>query len=139
MCFRDHNRDTETISHNQLVTIWHSNGQERECYLGLLDTGTSGNFICRSVVQELELGIIDRGTTNVTAFDHTFTVNERVQPKWQFKKYPRPNPHEDFEFFVVPRIPDNIDIVLGNVARLTLGITLSASSNALVAHAYCGG
>ena len=139
MCFRDRDRDTESISRLQLVRIWHSNGQDSECYLALLDTGSSDNYICHKVVQKLELGISETETIEVEAFEHTFKVNKGVKPKWQFEKRPHPKRHEDFVFFVKPKISDGIDIILGIVALLELGITLCAPKMAFIAHAYHGG
>ena len=139
MCSRDHDRDTESISPFQLVRIWHSNGQDSNRYLALLDTGSSDSFICHEVVQEMKLGIGETETITVDAFDHTFRVNKGVKPKWQLEKRPHPKRHEDFVFFVRPKISGNIDLVLGRVALLELGITLCASKTALIAHAYHGG
>ena len=126
-----------------MVRIWHSNGQDSERFLALIDTGSSDSFICHNVVQDLKLGIREMSPLKIDAFDHSFTANQGVKPTWQFEKPPlnflHPKRQEDFAFFVAPKLPGNIEIMLGNVVRRELGITLCASRKALIAHAYHGG
>lgn len=76
---------------------------------------------------------------DVHAFNHNFTVDKGVKPVWQFDRHPHPKRHENFVFFVKPKLSDSVDIILGNVARQELGIQLCAPRTALVAQAYHGG
>ena len=121
------------INEDQHVKIWHRDGQGyKEKRMALIDSGTDESFIRRSIVEELELETTRIPPTALTAFDGcVFTVSERVQPMWRF--HIGSLRHQEYSFFVVPNIPGNRDMVLGNIARIDLGIEFHAPG-VLVAH-----
>ena len=117
---------------DEYVRIWHRNGRDyKEFRIALIDSGADVSLIRRSIVEELELETTRVTPTTLTALDnHVFSVSERVQPKWQF--HIGSWRHQEFPFFVVSEIPGNRDMVLGNIARIELGIEFRVSG-ALVA------
>ena len=120
----------------QLVNVWHHGDRDPErkpeVYLAEIDTGTSENFISRSAVEKLNLEITRKDPITFSPFGDTFEVSESVQPKWQFRG--RSKVHDDFRFWVVPKISGDTKMLLGNIAKDQLGIHLRAYENALVAH-----
>ena len=121
------------FEHEQLVKVWHQNGRDYECCIMLLDTGCDDNLIHRSIVEKLELDIIQSRPVRYVSFGHSFQSSERVRPVWQLKTGSRR--HQQFPFSVVPTdISSEIDMVLGKIAMQELGLTLQGPRNALVAH-----
>lgn len=112
------------FEHEQFVRVWHRSGEyDKKFNILLTDTGANENFICHSIVKELELEITPITPTILTAFDgNRFTVSESVQPIWQFHKGSWR--HQEFSFFVISEIPGDRDMLLGNIARKELKIEL---------------
>ena len=121
------------VDPDEFVRIWHRNGRNYiEFRIALIDSGADVCLIRRSIVEELELETTQVDPTTLTALDnHVFSVSERVQPKWQF--HISSWWHQEFPFFVVSEIPGNRDMVVGNVARIELGMEGFWASGALVA------
>ena len=117
----------------EYVRVWHRNREHcREFRMALIDTGSHENFIRRSLVEERELEIRRVPPVRLTPFGPPFEVSEAVRPTWQF--YGDPKLHQDYDFLVVPEIPGDRDMLLGNIARGELGITLQRSWPALPVH-----
>ena len=123
-----------SIHHQQLVQVWLRNGSPYKYYLALLDTGSNESFVSSSVVKEQDLDAERIVPKTVNLLDNkAITVNELVKPKWQFSIGSKQ--HDNFGFYVVSNLPLGLDMVLGNKILLELGISLSSSRSALVAHA----
>ena len=121
------------VDPDELVRIWHRNGRDcTEFRIALIDSGADVSFIRRSIVEALELETTPVTPQTLTALDnHVFSVSERVQPKWQF--HIGSCPHQEYSFYVVSEIPGDRDMVLGNIARIELGMEGFWASGALVA------
>lgn len=126
------------LGSEELVKIWYGNGVDcKPKRIMLLDSGADESFICRSIVEELGFETTWTPPTTFTAFNgQVFTVSERVQPKWQFHKGSRR--HQEYPFFVVPEIPGNKDMVLGEIAMSCLGIGFRASGVLTAQEDYAG-
>ena len=116
----------------QNVKVWHRDGQFEKIVIALIDTGADENFIAESLVKELDLEIKPIPPKSFDLFHGTFETSQLVLPTWKFRKGLKK--HMDFPFYVIPKIPDDISMVLGNIARLDLGIGLG-SRKALIGHA----
>ena len=118
------------------MKVWHSSDEYYQTYIAVIDTGSNESFISRAIVEQLHL---DTSRTEPASFTPLggldLRVSERVQPSWQFDIGSRR--HHQFPFFVVPELPGDIDMLLGNIPRQELGISLS--SGALVVHEKRGG
>ena len=118
---------------DEYVRVWH---QSSRCYrdlrIALIDTGSDENFIIGSLVEELELVTRPVRPARLTPFGPQFVVSELARPTWQFHGDSRR--YQDFDFFVITDIPGNRDMLLGNLARMELGIKLQQSGLALPVH-----
>ena len=124
---------SKKLEPDRLVRIWPRQGHEYSTYHALIDTGADENLILRSAVQDLDLAIEQTESfTLQTVQDLSFVVSEHVQPKWQFQDGKRQ--HTEYPFYVVDRLPCDIDMILGNITRKGLGIHLRAPRNALIAY-----
>lgn len=125
------------FEHEQSVRIWHRSGQyDKKSRILLTDTGASDNFISRSIVEELELETTPIIPTTIAFAGQNFIVSERVQPKWQFHKGSWR--HQEFSFLVISDIPDDRDMLLGNIARKELKIELRISGPLVALEDYGG-
>lgn len=82
-------------------------------YTALFDTGSTENFICRAVVDELRLETRRGwGITSSTGLNgHEVLLEYAVMPRWQIIGHKR-----DFEkevLYVMDDIPQGVDVVLG--------------------------
>ncbi|KAM0803919.1 hypothetical protein BDR22DRAFT_838320 [Usnea florida] len=125
-------RRPERFEHEQLVRVWHHNGQKHQAYVALLDTGCGENFISKVLVEELKLVQTKCDLLPFTGVDgRDFTVDHFVRPRWEF--YDRRGSHRDFHFFVVSKLPRDIHVVLGRIAQKQLGVDLYIHDGACVA------
>ena len=118
---------------DEFVRVWHHSGRRyRDLRIALIDTGSDENFIRASLVEELELVTRRVRPASLTPLGPRFEVSELVRPTWQFHNDSRR--HQDYDFFVLPDIPGNRDMLLGDIARGGLGIRLQQSGLALPVH-----
>ena len=131
--FSSHKSQNRIVEPQQLVRVWHRNGRRHIEYSLLIDTGTVENFILRSLVEELELDITRSAPKNFTALNnYQFKVDECVQPRWQFIEGSKQ--HDVFRFWIIPALPNGMEILLGNVTRRKLHMHISILGTALIAH-----
>ena len=126
---------SKKIEPEQLVKIWHRDGQSKLTKRMMsLDSATNNNLILRSIVEELDLQVTRSATIRMEGLgDGRVELSELVQPKWQFEK--GSSRHQEVNFFVVTKIPGEFDMLLGSITCERLGISLRISSGyALVAH-----
>ena len=125
-------RRPERFEHKQLVRVWHLHGHKYQAYIALLDTGSSENFISKSLVDELKLEETKFDPLSFTGVGgRTFMVDHLVRPIWEFSD--RKGWHQDFHFFVVSELPRDIHMVLGRIAQKQLRIDLYIHDGVCVA------
>ena len=118
---------------DEFVRVWdHSGRRYKDLRIVLIDTGSDENFIRGSLVEELELVTRRVRPASLTPLGPRFVVSELVRPTWQFHGDSRR--HQDYDFFVLPDIPGDRDMLLGDIARGELGIKLQQSGLALPVH-----
>lgn len=94
------------------VFLWAQDNGNYHRYTAYYDTGSSGNFIRRAVVEELGLETTRGGSTGFSGLDgNKVTVQDSVMPKWEMIRSGRI--FEDIAFHVVEEIPQGLDMILG--------------------------
>ena len=109
--------------------------ESRECRV-MLDSGSSGDFIVRRVVEECGLDIHPLSDEEKEHYEmmngDEIEVQEFVQPVWKFSRKGhtwRPSTR----FLVLNYLPNMLDMVLGGKSLTSMGIGLYAVNAALVA------
>lgn len=129
---RPHRERDKKLAEEQVVRVWHKNGNEYETLVALIDTGCDENLILDSVVGKLGLDKMKTVLRPLKGINGQIVkVSELVQPCWKFEEGSRR--HQEFRFFIVSNLPGP-SMVLGNIAREELGIHLRIASKALIAH-----
>ena len=104
-------------------------------YQALFDSGTSVNFIVHWVAEELNLQTQPLHSDDVKAYGliggQEYLVSCSVQPTWRLHCGRRR--YQEFRFFVVEALPNDLHLVVGDVASKEMGIHLRANKAALVA------
>lgn len=117
----------------QLVEIWGPRGQKEWTTIALLDTGINENVISRSIVERCDLVTTPTPAITLKLFaDKRMTASECVYPIWS--RVDCSKRHQEFRFYVVPKIPGERGMVLGNIAMEEMGIQLCINDDsALIA------
>ena len=119
----------------RLVSIKHQNSQEYKKKLMLIDTGSDGNVIRRSIADELGL-TIEPDQILVKGFNgYKVECQGHVTPDWYFLDEPKPKKRPGITFQVIERIPDDVDLLLGRISVSLVGIELFERS-VCVAHQH---
>ena len=117
--------------------IWDRLLQNAEPYFALFDSGSSDNFILRSIAHERDLIIYplpDKGKTVKLPGGLEIHAKEFVLPDWKILIKGR-NRHSKFSFLVLEELPNGLQLVVGERASNELGIHRTYNDpSLLVAH-----
>ena len=115
----------------QWLVMKHRNGRVAEHYYSLFDTGSYYNFIVRSVVERLDLDIYVHNQDVTSELIGGIEVHTRqyVKPTWRLHEGQKK--HQNFEFFIVDKLPDDLRVVVGGRTSSCMNINLRAQRSAL--------
>ena len=103
----------------------------------MLDNGSHGNFIIRSLVEKCEYNLhspSEFGPSFFTVNKHRVQVSDWVLPDWQFRASRKKIRRKEVRFWVIDTLPSELDMLIGEEYLQEMGIYLRAPQGVLVAH-----